>query len=222
MKVNPRSFSLFAAASLFCANAQAYVANTASPEKLPPAQSTNEPRPTAPTPFDGADTKLVKQAGIGSEVAYGRAGVLELGGGVTFSGSRDGTLLSVAPTIGWFFADNFELSAIAAFTHNRIGQSNSNSYFTALLEPSAHIPIVDSLFLFGGLGAGLGYDVNRKSTGFALAPRLGANIMVGRSGVLTPSATWNFATNSAVQTQQGTMLALNNTYGINVNYTVMW
>lgn len=213
---------MFAVATLLCGSAQAIETNTASPQQLPPAQSSHDPRPTAPTPFNGKDSKLVKQAGIGSEVAYARSGVLELGGGITFSGSRDGTLLSIAPNIGWFFADNFELSAIASYTHSRIGQSHSNSNFTALLEPSAHIPIVDSLFLFGGLGAGLSYDINRKSTGFALAPRLGANIMVGRSGVLTPSATWNFATNSAVQTQQGTMLALNNSYGVNINYTVMW
>jgi hypothetical protein len=58
--------------------------------------------------------------------------------------------------------------------------------------------------------------------GFALAPRLGANVMVGRSGVFTPAITFVYSTSGAVETAQGTLLTASTSLGINLGYTVMW
>jgi hypothetical protein len=58
--------------------------------------------------------------------------------------------------------------------------------------------------------------------GFAVAPRLGLNMMVGRSGIFTPAFNFNYSTTDAVQTNQGTLLAVNVSYGLNAGYTVMW
>ena len=55
-----------------------------------------------------------------------------------------------------------------------------------------------------------------------MAPRVGFNILVGRSGVLTPSLSFNWSSNKAVQTAQGTLLTVATSYGANIGYTVMW
>jgi hypothetical protein len=90
-----------------------------------------------------------------------------------------------------------------------------------LAEPSYHLPMSDKLFAFLGVGAGLGYS-QVGGAGFALAPRAGLNILIGRSGILTPAFNVVYNTNQAVQTPQGTLLAVNTSYGASAGYTVMW
>ena len=190
-----------------------------APENLPPPKSTNEPLPPVPAPAVPA-SGIIKQAGIGSTVSYGRRGVLELGGSAGFTRATDFTQFSVAPSLGWFFTDNLEISAIAGLNYARTG-SDSRTLFTGLLEPSFHMPFSRQLFGFVGVGAGLGY-VEGPGAGFALAPRVGANFLVGRSGILTPAAFLQYTTTDAVQTPQGTLLAVSTTFGVQVGYTVMW
>lgn len=191
-----------------------------TPERdLPPSRSSDEPRPPAPA-ISRPQTTVVKQAGIGGPVAYGRSGVLELGGSLAFTAADDFTSFSLSPSIGWFFADNLELSAILRISHVATGGQDAN-FFSALAEPSLHVPLNDMLFLFGGLGAGISW-VEGPGVGFALAPRLGVNLMIGRSGVLTPQFLIQYATHDAVTTTEGDVLAASVTYGVGVGYTVMW
>ncbi|HET6343940.1 MAG TPA: hypothetical protein VFH51_03360 [Myxococcota bacterium] len=195
--------------------------NKAPGNELPPPQSSHDPRPAVPTLNSGEKSPtVVEQAGVGGPVAYGRAGVLELGGGMTWSQTSNDTLLAVTPTVGWFFTDNLELSAIGQVNYNRAGTA-STTYVTGLLEPSVHVPVSDQAFVFGGWGFGATYN-RGVGTGFAMAPRLGLNVLIGRSGVLTPSATMNWSSNSAIQTPQGTLVAVSTTWGANIGYTVMW
>lgn len=190
-----------------------------SAQPLPPPRSFDEPPPPAPAPTVRA-SGITEQAGVGGTQAYARAGVLELGGAAGFSHATDFTQLNISPQVGWFFIDNLELSAIVGFHYINTGGTDS-TFATGLVEPSYHLPFTDTVFGFLGVGAGLSYSKG-PGAGFAVAPRLGANILVGRSGILTPALQLIYTTSDAVQTAQGTLLGVSTSYGINVGFTVMW
>lgn len=190
---------------------------------LPPPRSENDAQPPVAAPVLPAGG-LVQQAGVGGTTAYGRPGVLELGGSVGFTIAGDLTQVSISPTIGWFFTDNLELSAILSFNYANTstnGVSTSASSFNLLAEPSYHLPLTRTLFAFAGVGMGLAY-ADGPGAGFALAPRLGMNVMVGRSGVFTPALQFVYSTSDVIQTPQGTLIAGNTSFGFNAGYTVMW
>jgi hypothetical protein len=189
------------------------------PENLPPPQSSHDPRPPVAAPMVRA-TGVTEQAGIGGTQAYGRAGVLELGGSAGFAAASGFTQVSLTPSIGYFVMDNVELSGLINYNMADAGGVQT-SILNVLAEPSLHLPMNDQLFGFLGLGRGLSY-ADGPGAGFALAPRLGLNVMVGRSGVLTPAILVSYSTTDAIQTSAGTLLAVNVTYGANIGYTVMW
>ena len=162
-----------------------------SPQALPPPKSDDDVAPPVAAPATPAGG-LVTQAGTGGSTGYGRAGVLELGGSAGFRAGSGFSQVAVAPSIGWFLADNLELTSI--FDINRVSMNDeSTTVVTALVEPSYHLPFNRSVFGFLGIGMGASYvGAGDLGTGFALAPRLGANLMVGRSGILTPSLSWQY------------------------------
>ncbi len=202
---------------------------TAAPtadQNLPTPQSDNDTAPPVAAP--GATLPpggIVSQAGIGGVVGYGRAGVLELGGSAGFAFASDYRNLSLAPSIGWFLADNLELSAILSISNIKAGDS-STTLWSALIEPSYHIPLNRSMFGFAGLGVGASH-VSGIGTGFALAPRAGMNFMIGRSGVLTPAISYQYTTIGTDMDGGGvggtvTVVALTSAVLFNIGYTAMW
>ena len=199
------------------------VGNGTPSQSLPPSRSDHDPQPQVASPTLPPEG-VVQQAGVGGTTGYGRAGVLEVGGsaGLTFAG--DLLALRISPSIGWFFMNNIELSAIVGLNYARTQSNGNTTHATSLnilVEPSVHIPVSRTFFIFGGLGLGLAY-ADGPGAGFALAPRLGVNVMVGRSGVFTPAATFIYSTSGAVETPQGTLLTASTSLGINLGYTVMW
>jgi hypothetical protein len=200
----------------------AAVAQTA-PGPMPDPASDNDPQPPVAQPGAAVGT-VVQQAGVGGQVGYGRAGVLELGGSAGLTASRNFTRANVTPSIGWFLADNFELSGLVSFTYvstDEGGEGSTASMTTALLEPSYHLPFSRTSFGFVGVGMGGAY-VPGPGLGVALAPRLGAHVLVGRSGVLTPSVSWQYNTHDAMEVPQGVAVAVTTAATANVGYTVMW
>ena len=191
---------------------------TREEEPLPAPIDDNDPRPPVAKP-PMAD-EVTQQAGIGGTQAYGRRGVLELGGAFGFTSASDFSQVNFTPSIGWFLVDDLEASLLLGY--NRVSADGEKSdYFTALVEPSLHLPLDESLFIFGGLGVGGAY-AEGPGAGFAVAPRLGLNVMVGRSGVFTPAFNFTWATGDVIQTPSGSLLAVNTSYGFNAGYTVMW
>jgi hypothetical protein len=195
-------------------------------EALPPPQSDDDPRPPPPAPSVVTTAGITEQAGVGGTQAYGRAGVLELGGSVGFSAASDYTRFELSPSIGVFLIDNLQLSLLTSFNYFRVGESNGNpetsaTELKALIEPSFHVPFSPVVFGFVGLGAGVTY-ITDNDAGFAIQPRLGANIMIGRSGILTPAFNIAYSTVDAIRTEVGTVLAVRTSYGLNIGYTVMW
>jgi hypothetical protein len=194
-----------------------------APAELPPSQSDDDTAPPVASPMLPGAGGLVSQAGIGGVVGYGRAGVLELGGSAGFAFASDYRSINFSPTIGWFIADNLEISAIVSIANIKAGDAKSSTLWSALLEPSYHIPFNRSVFGFLGLGAGAAH-VSGLGTGFAVAPRIGANMMVGRSGVLTPSISYQYTTINTEMSNNAnvTTVALTSAVMFNVGYTAMW
>jgi hypothetical protein len=207
------------------ADAQGTPDRSAAPtpaDRLPPPVSTHEPYPEVPSPAVALPPGgIIKQAGIGSPVAYGRVGVLELGGsaGLTVaSGFRD---VNVSPSLGWFITDNIEVTTIASISNVKAG-GRSATVWSGLVEPSYHLPFTRTMFGFLGMGMGVGYT-NAHGLGMAIAPRLGANLLIGRSGILTPSLSYEYLTHDAMHgASDETLVAVTSSLRVNVGYTVMW
>jgi hypothetical protein len=191
---------------------------------LPESASDADPQPPVAQPGPPVGM-VVKQAGVGGQVGYGRAGVLELGGSAGFTASSDFTSINVTPSIGWFAADNLQLSGRLSFeyvsTEDSMGNDQSGSITTLLVEPSYHLPFTRTAFGFVGMGFGGAY-VDGPGLGFAVAPRIGANFMVGRSGVLTPALSWQYTTHETMDTPNGALLVVSSAVAANIGYTVMW
>ena len=193
-----------------------------APSDLPEAKSDNDVQPEVASPGLPSGG-IVSQAGVGGVVGYGRAGVLELGGSAGFAFASDYRQMNFSPTVGWFLANNLEISAILSVANIKTGD-NSATLWSALLEPSYHVPFNRSIFGFLGLGAGAAH-VSGLGTGFAIAPRIGANFMVGRSGVLTPSLAYQYTTIESEMSDPGsdvTVVALTSAVRFNIGYTAMW
>jgi hypothetical protein len=194
-------------------------------EALPPPRSDNDPQPQVAAPTI-PQTGVTRQAGVGGSQAYGRAGVLELGGSAGFAAASNYNRFEVSPSIGLFVMDNVELSLLTAFNYFSVGDVDGTggtdaTEFKALIEPSFHIPFSQVAFGFVGLGAGVAY-LTGSDAGFALQPRIGANFLIGRSGILTPSFNVAYSTVEALRTPAGTLLAVQTSYGLNIGYTIMW
>jgi hypothetical protein len=194
-------------------------------EALPPPRSDHDPRPPVPAPTVPR-TGVTEQAGVGGTQAYARSGVLELGGSGGFGAASNYTRFELSPSIGLFLVDNLELSLLTGFNYFSVGATDdagktSATELKALIEPSFHLPFSEVAFGFVGLGAGVNY-ITGHDAGFALQPRLGANFLIGRSGVLTPALNVAYSTVEAIRTEVGTVLAVRTSYGMNIGYTVMW
>ncbi len=206
-------------------NRQVPVGEGTPSANLPAPRSDHDPAPPVPAPTVPM-TGVTQQAGVGGTQAYGRAGVLELGGAGGFAAANNYTRFELSPSIGLFVVDNLELSLLTAFNYFKVGTQGdkpglSATEFKALVEPSFHIPFSQTAFGFIGLGAGVNYVTDHQA-GFALQPRIGGNFLIGRSGVLTPALTVAYSTVDAIRTEAGTVLAVQTSYGFNIGYTVMW
>lgn len=189
-------------------------------DELPAAESDNDVQPEVASP--GAPRGgIVSQAGVGGVVGYGRGGVLELGGSAGFAFASDYRAMNFSPTVGYFIADNLEVSAILSVANIKSGEESS-TLWSALAEPSYHVPFNRSVFGFLGLGVGAAH-VSGIGTGFAIAPRAGANLMVGRSAVLTPSLSYQYTTiESMSEGTDVTVVALTSQLQFNIGFTAMW
>lgn len=197
--------------------------NTAPPNDgdLPPPASDNDAQPEVATP-GLPQGGVVEQAGVGGLTGYGRAGVLELGGSAGLLTSSDLTSVQIAPQVGWFIADNLQLSAILNFNYNKLDDAGDSTAFGALLEPSYHLPFNRTMFGFVGVGFGMAY-LDGPGAGFATAPRVGANFLIGRSGILTPSLSYQYTTHSIEDAgQDRTLIGVSQAVRANIGYTVMF
>lgn len=187
---------------------------------LPEPESDDDPLPPVARP-DVPPGGVVEQAGVGGKIAYARSGVLELGGAAGFTAANDFNAVNVSPSIGWFLMDNVQISGIAGVSHFSHESGADATVVSLVVEPSVHVPMNREVFGFAGLGMGAAW-ADGPGGGLALAPRLGAKILVGRSGMLTPALRAQYTTHESVETEDGTLLAVSSQVGFDIGYTVMW
>ena len=176
---------------------------------------------------------VLQQAGVGSEHGYARAGVLELGGFGNVTLAETFTSIGCSPTVGWFIFDNLEISAIT--TVNFVSQETvvvdangvtvvddvDSTVLLLLVEPSYHLKLTPVMYGFLGIGAGLASQEPGAGAGFAVAPRFGLNLLIGRSGIFTPALVAVYQTAEARDTPQGSS-GVSGTFGLSAGFTVMW
>lgn len=136
----------------------------------------------------GAWAQDAEDAEDADDGVYSDEGSVEVGGSLGLSWTKDLFSLHLGPSVGWFVRDNVELSVLARLSHVSPAGAAGTTSGSLVLEPSFHLPLSEErqVFLFGGLGVGVGYDGDHAD--LEVIPRVGMNIEIGRSGVLTPAA----------------------------------
>jgi hypothetical protein len=121
---------------------------------------------------------------------YTDKNTFELGESLALSWFENLFELEIATSAGWFFVKRWELSAALIYEYTNVKQPDGTRKGTTLIEfeiePSYHHEIKPNLlFVFGGIGVGYGYDGEHSE--LVVAPRVGINIQITRSGLLNPS-----------------------------------
>lgn len=185
-----------------------------------PSQQKLEPPPTAPK-VSTAEAQITQQAGVGSDQAYARAGVLELGGSGNLVAADKYTQFSLAPSVGWFFANNWQISGILSWGFIKQAGADVTHRVSLLAEPSFHVPFDNTSFCFVGFGVGISGQTG-NDLGFAIAPRIGYKTLIGRSGMVTVDLRNTYSTSQIVDTSSGTALTVKSAFALGVGYTVLW
>jgi hypothetical protein len=184
---------------------------------------------TAPLPptIEGKEMELKRQAGIGSDFAYAESGVVEVGGSISYSSTKSRVSSGFTPSVGYFFNDNLQISALTNFTYTHLKDAEATGDTTTrsgsiVLEPSVHMPLSRTQFVFGGLGLGM-YFAKGQDTGTATAPRVGYKTLVGRSGLLTAALQGVYALNKEENDNvEGTVITVENGANIDIGYSVLF
>ncbi len=187
---------------------------------------TATPDPSPPVPrilqrdMSEARLDVIEQAGVGGPTAYASAGVLEVGGTGSLFATDEYVGARLAPFVGWFLFDGIELSYI----HEIYGGAFQGERFfgTVLyIELSAHLRFGDRLLGFLGLAPGLLY--NGEDTGFAIKPRMGFDVLVGRSGIFRPDIYFVWATDPLiVPVNHPAAPSARWGYGLEISYAAMF
>jgi hypothetical protein len=161
----------------------------ATPDPTPPVPALLQRR--HPTPV----VDVIEQVGVGGPVAFGSAGVFEVGGSGALIASRDYVMAKFAPTVGLFIYDGIELSYIHEIYGGTATPGTAVTTF-AVIDLTVHLRINDRLLGFFGAGPGLAY--NGETFGWGGKGRLGLDVLIGRSGLFRPAAFFAATSNTLV------------------------
>lgn len=158
-------------------------------------------------------------------IRYASAGTFELGASAGLMIANGFRNVNISPMFGWFVSDQIELSAILGASNVKAGAQEATVY-SALAEASYHTPFNPNTFGFLGLGVGGAY-IDELGGGLAVVPRIGANVVVGDWGVLSPSLSYEYTTHSAKDISDEmpngvAMVALSSALRVNIGYTATW
>lgn len=175
----------------------------------------DEPRPAAPAPpkAEGAgddQVEVTRGAGVGSPLGYARRTIVELGGALALTHESQTTEFRISPSIGYFFIDGLELTLFPELQIIDV-DGETDVRVAGTLEPSYHLALNDAaLFGFAGIGVGLSWS-DDPGLDLFFRPRLGLDIMIGRSGILKPAAFLDVGANDGLTSG-----------GLEAGFTVMW
>jgi hypothetical protein len=146
---------------------------------------------------------------------FGEKGAVELGGSIGLAWTNDAFTLDVSPTVGYFILDRVEVSALLRITYqdqeDDRGDRESVKRGALLFEPSYHLPVREELFVFAGLGMGVGHD--DEDFDLEIVPRGGLNVGLGLIGLVTPSVRLPILIDN-----DGTSAGL----GLELGYSAVW
>ncbi|MCB9602118.1 MAG: hypothetical protein H6724_02255 [Sandaracinus sp.] len=183
--------------------------------------ATPDPTPRVPTPLQRRELEVdvIEQAGVGGPVAYASGGVLEVGGMGSLAFGEEFWQLRMAPFVGWFIADGFELTYLHEVSGARI--AGENRVATSMyLEPSGHVRVTDRLLAFAGVAPGVLY--NGDDWGFTIRTRAGVDVLVGRSGIFRPALTFTWATRDLYGTTGTQLPGMRRVGGLEISYAAMF
>jgi hypothetical protein len=144
----------------------------------PPQEPPPEPPPYGAEPAEVSETEdFVEQ------------GTLEVGGAIGAIITEDTSTFTASPIVGYFVADRIQVAGIFQIAYTRIedelGEDDSNTVGSLIVEPSYHYPVGDEVAVAGGIGLGGGYD--GEDINFQVIPSVGLDIMTSRETVVTPT-----------------------------------
>ena len=152
---------------------------------------------------------------------YAEQDILELGGNLSIVKANSFTQIGAAPSFGWFFIDYVQLSLIPSIDYVKTANTDAKARYSAIVEPSFHIQIVDVCFGFFGAGAGVAYE-KASGVGLAVAPRTGINLLIGGSGVLTAAFSFVYTATKRTAIEDGSTTPHTSTLGFQLGYSVAW
>lgn len=186
------------------------------------AHATPDPTPPVPTLLQRPDPKpaidVIEQVGVGGPVAFGSAGVFEVGGSGALIASRDFVMAKFAPSVGLFIYDGIQL----AYTHELYGGTATHDVGIAsfsVLDLGVHLRINDRLLGFVAAGPGISY--NGETFGVGGKGRVGLDVLVGRSGLFRPAAFFTATTNPVVDLR-GSLTNSEWNFGLELAYAAMF
>jgi hypothetical protein len=186
------------------------------------ANATPDPTPKVPTLLQRPDPKpsldVIEQVGVGGPVAFGSAGVFEVGGSGALIASRDFIMTKLAPSVGLFIYDGVQL----AYTHEIYGGTATHGVGIttfSVLDLGVHLRVNDRLLGFFAAGPGLSY--NSETFGVGGKGRLGLDVLVGRSGLFRPAAFFAATTNHIVDLR-GSLTTSEWIYGLEIAYAALF
>jgi hypothetical protein len=194
----------------------------ASDDDVGLAHATPDPTPKVPTVLQRPGPKpaidVIEQVGVGGPVAFGSAGVFEVGGSGALIASSEFVMAKFAPSVGLFIYDGVEL----AYTHEVYGGTATHGVGIttfSVLDLGVHLRVNDRLLGFFAAGPGLSY--NGETFGVGGKGRLGLDVLVGRSGLFRPAAFFAATTNRLVDLR-GTLTTSEWNYGLEIAYAAMF
>ena len=188
------------------------------------AVATPDPSPRVPVPFEERPSEteidVVEQAGVGGPVAYAEAGVLEVGGAGGLLIADDVVVARLAPFMGLFVFDGLQLTLInEIFVSGGRGTDVRVSVF-ALGEPSLHVRLNDRTLVMFGVAAGLLF--NGDDFGVAIRPRVGVDVLIGRSGLLRPAFVMTWGSKDLVELGGALLEDERLTFGLELAYSALF
>lgn len=186
------------------------------------AHATPDPTPPVPTlmqrPHPRPALDVIEQVGVGGPVAFGSAGVFEVGGSGALIASRDFIMTKLAPSVGLFIYDGVQL----AYTHEFYGGTathGSGITTFAVLDLGVHLRMNDRLLGFFAAGPGISY--NGETFGVGGKGRVGLDVLIGRSGLFRPAAFFSATTNPVVDLR-GSLTRSEWNYGLEIAYAALF
>jgi hypothetical protein len=150
---------------------------------------------------------------------YGEKWVREAGGSLGFMIAPQFHSMTVAPSFGYFIADNVQLSTILSLTNIKAGEAES-TIVTATLEPSYHLRLDSKTYAFAGMGFGYSY-MRGIGSGLTYTLRFGTQFLFGGNNLFIPSISYDFRTNKEDMPTLAE-IAAESALRINLGYATIW